>query len=110
MVAEKVAGVVDDGLWFDIGTPQRYLSAAQSIPNCAAIGARSKVEGDVRGSVIWDDCRIGRGVSLQSCIVAHGVTIDSPMRLQNAIVCRDDVSIPRDTGYQFESGLVIAQF
>ncbi len=107
---ETLAGVVDDGLWFDIGTPQRYLSASQSIPNCAAVGARSTVEGDVRNSVIWDDCRIGRGVSLQSCIVEHGVTIDSPMRLQNAIVCRDDVSIPRDAGYQFESGLVIAQF
>jgi mannose-1-phosphate guanylyltransferase len=107
---ETLAGVVDDGLWFDIGTPQRYLSASQSMPNCAAIGARSTVEGDVRHSVIWDDCRIGRGVTLESCIVAHGVTITSPTRLQNAIVCRDDVSIPRDAGYQFESGLVIAPF
>src|SRR5438132_28417 len=39
--AETLAGVVDDGLWFDIGTPQRYLAASQSMPNCAAIGARS---------------------------------------------------------------------
>ncbi len=108
--SETLAGVVDDGLWFDIGTPQRYLAASQSKPNCPAIGARSTVEGEVRNSVIWDDCRIGPGVKLESCIVAHGVTIASPMRLQNAIVCRDDESIPRDAGYQFETGLVIAQF
>ena len=108
--AETLAGVVDDGLWFDIGTPQRYLDASRSMPNCAAIGARSTIEGEVRNSVIWDDCRIGRGVKLESCIVAHGVTIASSMRLRNAIVCRDDVSIPRDAGYRFESGLVIAQF
>ena len=108
--SETLAGVVDDGLWFDIGTPQRYLSASQSMPNCSAIGARSTVDGEVHDSVIWDDCRIGRGVKLQSCIIGHGVTITSPMRLQNAIVCRDHVSIPRDAGYRFENGLVIAQF
>jgi NDP-sugar pyrophosphorylase family protein len=108
--SETLAGVVDDGLWFDIGTPQRVLAASQSMPNCAAVGARSTVDGELRNSVIWDDCRIGRGVKLESCIVAHGVTIAAPMRLQNAIVCRDDVSIPRDAGYRFESGLVIAQF
>jgi NDP-sugar pyrophosphorylase family protein len=108
--SETLAGVVDDGLWFDIGTPQRYLEASRSMPNCAATGARSSVEGEVRNSVIWDDCRIGRDAKLESCIVAHGVTIASPMRLKNAIVCRDDASIPRDAGYQFENGLVIAQF
>ena len=108
--SETLAAVVDDSLWFDIGTPQRYLEASRSMPNCAAIGARSTVEGEVRNSVIWDDCRIGRGVKLESCIVAHGVTIASPTRLQNAIVCRDDAFIPRDGGYRFENGLVIAQF
>jgi NDP-sugar pyrophosphorylase family protein len=28
---ETIAGVVDDGLWFDIGTPQRYLAATHSL-------------------------------------------------------------------------------
>jgi mannose-1-phosphate guanylyltransferase len=28
---ESLAGVVDDGVWFDIGTPQRYISASQSM-------------------------------------------------------------------------------
>jgi len=28
---ERIAGVVDDGLWFDIGTPQRYMTASRAL-------------------------------------------------------------------------------
>ena len=28
---ETIAGVVDDGLWFDIGTPQRYMDASRTL-------------------------------------------------------------------------------
>jgi NDP-sugar pyrophosphorylase family protein len=28
---ERIAGVVDDGLWFDIGTPQRYRTASRTL-------------------------------------------------------------------------------
>ena len=28
---ERIAGVVDDGLWFDIGTPQRYVEASRLV-------------------------------------------------------------------------------
>jgi NDP-sugar pyrophosphorylase family protein len=28
---ETIAGIVDDGLWFDIGTPQRYLAASGAL-------------------------------------------------------------------------------
>src|SRR4030095_12979726 len=28
---EAIAGVIDDGLWFDIGTPQRYLTASRAL-------------------------------------------------------------------------------
>lgn len=48
---ETVAAVVNDGLWFDIGTPQRYLSASHAL--LAAI-----VAGDVappQGSLVRDD-------------------------------------------------------
>ena len=107
---ETLAGVVDDGLWFDIGTPQRYLRASAGMPDCPTVGARSRIQGEMRDSVIWDDCTIGRGVVLESCIVAHGVKISSPVRLKNAIICRDDPAIPRDSSYRFEHDLVIAQF
>lgn len=103
---ETIAAVVDDNpLWFDVGTPQRYLAASRKLGNM--IG-KSVIEGDVRDSVVWDDCYIGRGVTLESCIVAHGVEMRAPMRLNNAIVCRDDAAIPRDPQYRFENGLAIA--
>lgn len=104
--AETIAAVVDDNpLWFDVGTPQRYLRAARMLGN--TIG-KSVVEGEVIDSVIWDGCFIGRGVRLESCIVAHGVEMRTTMQLRNAIICRDDPVIPRDADYQFENGLVIA--
>src|SRR4051795_8728183 len=28
---ERIVGVVDDGLWFDIGTPQRYMTASRTL-------------------------------------------------------------------------------
>jgi NDP-sugar pyrophosphorylase family protein len=28
---EAIAGIIDDGLWFDIGTPQRYMSASRTL-------------------------------------------------------------------------------
>jgi NDP-sugar pyrophosphorylase family protein len=103
---ETIAAVVDDNpLWFDIGTPRRYLAASRALGDM--IG-NSIIEGGVIDSVIWDDCFIGRGVTLKSCIVAHGVEIRTPMQIENAVICRDDPAIPRDASYQFEKGLVIA--
>ena len=93
---EKIAAVVnDDPMWFDIGTPQRYLTAARAIGKM--IG-KSVIEGEVRDSIVGDDCFIARGVVLETCIVASGVEIRTPMKLKNAMVCKD------------ENGLVIASF
>ena len=103
---EKVAAVLnDDPMWFDIGTPQRYLAAARAIGKM--IG-RSVIEGEVRDSIVGDDCFIARGVVLESCIVGHGVEIRTPMEVKNAVICKDDPAIPRDPNYKFENGLVIA--
>jgi mannose-1-phosphate guanylyltransferase len=103
---EKIAAVVnDDPMWFDIGTRQRYLAASRALGNM--IG-KSTIEGVVRDSVVWDGCFIGRGVVLESCIVAHGVEIRTPMQLRNAVIVKDDPAIPRDPNYKFENGIVIA--
>jgi NDP-sugar pyrophosphorylase family protein len=136
---DTIAGVVDDGLWFDIGTLQRYVSASHGLREAmidgrietgssrvsgtsivdetaavhgavtrSTVGARSIVEGNLASSFVWDDCRIARGAKLTSCIVAHGVDITRPGEISNAIICRDDPAIPREEGYRFEEGLVIA--
>ena len=103
---EQIAAVLnDDPMWFDIGTPQRYLTAARAMGKM--IG-KSVIEGEVRDSVVGDGCVITRGVVLESCIVGPGVEIRAPMELKNAVICKDDPAIPRDPDYKFENGLVIA--
>ena len=108
---ETIAAVVDHNeQWFDIGTPQRYLAATRALCGESVVGARSIVDGKLDNSVVWDDCRIAAGVELTNCIVAHDVVINRPMHLQNTIVCRDETSIPPDSAYRREDGLVFASF
>lgn len=105
---ETIAGVVDDGLWFDIGTPQRYAAASHALREAilrgelappegshvdgdslvhesatgrairSIVGARSTIRGDVRDSIVWDDCVIDG--SVEGCIVAHGVRVEGTHR------------------------------
>ena len=139
---EVVAAIVDDGPWFDIGTPQRYISAAAAVLRMtlngevpvvrgskisgdsvvdstaqiygtlsrSSVGARSMVKGDVRSSVIGDNCRVAAGAVLQSCIVGDGVEINRPLEMRSAVICRDGADMPRDENYRYENGLVIAEF
>ena len=136
---ETIAGVVDDSLWFDIGTPQRYVAASRSLLDLmvngqlalprdthvvgdslvhdtarisgtmtrSIAGERSVIEGELRDTVVWDDCRIVKGVVLDSCVVAHGVKIGAPIALRNVLICRDDDAIPRQGEHRFEHGLVL---
>jgi mannose-1-phosphate guanylyltransferase len=136
---EQIAGVVDDGLWFDIGTPQRYVAASRTLLDLTVrgrlvpargthiagdslfddtavvtggmtrsiAGGRSAIEGTLDDCVVWDDCRIAKGVVLDSCVVAHGVEIVSPVELRNVLICRDDEAIPREGRHRFEHGLVL---
>lgn len=103
---DVLTGVVDDGPWFDIGTPQRYIKASNEMLDLrfggrsllddtargrathSAVGARSVIEGDVRDCAIWDDCRIGPDVTLDRCIVAHGVELTGKVRYSSSMICR----------------------
>jgi mannose-1-phosphate guanylyltransferase len=131
---ERLAGVVDDNLWFDIGTPQRYLGASTALlaamvqgellvpegsqvqgnsllhttatgnATRSTVGSRTVIEGDVRDSILWDDCRIARGVTLDRCIVAHGVELHAG-DYQDAVIVQDDAAIPPE--YERVGGLVV---
>jgi mannose-1-phosphate guanylyltransferase len=133
--SDRLAGIVDDGLWFDIGTPQRYLAASRALLDSmvrgelvvpaenrvkgdsllhttasgsatrSTVGARSVVAGDVRDSIIWDDCRIAAGVTLERCIVAHGVELTEG-EYHDAIIVPDDPRIPSE--YERLGGLVVS--
>jgi NDP-sugar pyrophosphorylase family protein len=130
--------VDDNPLWFDTGTPRRLMGATQQLLDAtlrgaiapargsridgdcivaesargravrSTIGARSIVEGDVRDSAVWDDCRIARGVELDRCIVAHGVELKNRGRYRDVLICRSDAEIPADAPYLKQDGLVIA--
>jgi NDP-sugar pyrophosphorylase family protein len=105
---ETVGGIVDDGLWFDVGTPQRYLGASQGLVAAMArgelapppgshldgdslihetasgrasnsvVGARSTIRGEVRDSIVWNDCVIEG--TIERCIVASGVRVTGTHR------------------------------
>jgi NDP-sugar pyrophosphorylase family protein len=108
---ESVGGAVNDGLWFDVGTPQRYLAASQGLVAAMArgelappagsfvdgdsllhesasgrainsvVGARSVIrDGEVRDSIVWDDCVIEG--TIERCIVAHGVRVTGTHRAE----------------------------
>lgn len=115
---ETIAGVIDDGsLWFDIGTPQRYVSASREMLDAmlrgklappqgsrieghslvhetargsatrSIVGARSVIRGDVRDSILWDDCAIEG--TLERCVVAHGVRVQGDHR--DELITRDEI-------------------
>jgi mannose-1-phosphate guanylyltransferase len=131
---EKIAGVVDDGLWFDIGTPGRYTAASRALLDAtvdgsltpaegsrvqgdslvhetargqashSVLGAGSVVEGSVSDSILWDRCAIAAGVTLERCIVGHDVNIEQG-EYRDALIVRDDTAIPAE--YERDRGLVI---
>lgn len=53
---EPIVGVVDDGLWFDVGTPQRYMSAASTLLEHIVRGALPAPAGShVQGTSLVHD-------------------------------------------------------
>lgn len=105
---KRIGGIVDDGLWFDIGTPERYHAASRALVEAmssgalappegsrivgdslmhetaagnaarSVVGARSEIRGDVRDSIVWDDCVIEG--TIERCIVTHGVRVTGTHR------------------------------
>ncbi len=77
---EKIAAVVDDGLWFDIGTPQRYMSASRGILEQMAGGEIAPPEGSsARGtSLVHDNARVSGTIETSS--VGDGSVIEGNLR------------------------------
>lgn len=75
----------------------------------SVIGARSMVNGELRDTVVWDDCVIGGSAILDRCVIAHGVEISGPFELADALVLVDDRAIPEHPDYERRDGLVIVR-
>jgi len=69
---ERIVGVVDDGLWFDIGTPLRYFTASLEIAALMFTG----------------EFAIPRGSSVDrptACLIADGATLDGAARVHQCV-------------------------
>jgi len=105
---ETIGGIVDDGLWFDIGTPERYIDASRTLLEAmirgelappkgshidgdslvhetatgratrSIVGERTMMRGEVRDSIVWNDCVIDG--TIENCIVAHGIRVEGTHR------------------------------
>lgn len=107
--ARPVLGYEIEGLWADIGTPERYralnLTLAQRRGG-VVVGERctlgggaigDSVVGDdcvvrqgatVRGSVLWERCDIGEGALVEDSVLADGVSVAPGAIVRNAVLAR----------------------
>src|SRR5436190_208094 len=71
---ETIAAVVSDGLWFDIGTPQRYLSASRTLLDAIVRGdVPPPADSRVRGDSLVDRSSAAGGTLVRSTIGARSV-------------------------------------
>lgn len=117
-----IAGVVyDDRLWFDIGTPLRYLTASLeildrmnrkslSVPEGSRLtggslmGANS--EGSVETSVVGASCSIAAGAKVRGSVLWDEVAVGSGSAIESAVLAHG-VIVPG--GSRVENALVSRQ-
>jgi len=107
-----IGAAVDDDLWFDVGTPARYLAAntgmlgALSADRVAAprgnhlqplqevlVGPGSVIEGQVMRSVIGEGSIVGRGAQVVDSAIWADVRVGEDVVVENSILA-DRVLLP----------------
>jgi mannose-1-phosphate guanylyltransferase len=101
LVGEGLCGLLLDGYWMDIGTPERYLQASWDIlegrveteveptsPGCLiAEGAEVDAEARVgERAVISSGCRIEAGAELSETVLLDGCTVGEGARVERSIL------------------------
>ncbi|HVT44225.1 MAG TPA: sugar phosphate nucleotidyltransferase [Thermoanaerobaculia bacterium] len=93
----RLAGVVDDGPWFDIGTPLRYMAASGGLLELIGSGAlpvpAGSRSGD-EGSLIDLTAQVGRvdhSVIGPRCLVEPRARVESAVLWSDSIIARDSV-------------------
>ncbi len=108
----KVSAFLDEGPWFDLGTPSAYLAANLALlsgavrlahvdlPQGAGRADSSLVGEDVRledGArldqlvIAGDGCRIGRGARLSHCVLWPGSTVDAGASHRQVVIAGQTV-------------------
>ncbi len=74
-----------DGVWLDVGTPSSYYQAhgdymarrGRAGGNGLSPGVEVSPAARVQRSILWENTRVGAGVSLSSCIVTGDLVLES---------------------------------
>lgn len=102
----RIIGSVCEGVWADLGTPERYLAlhrlllgernaiaarvtvAPGSVVARSAVGEGSRVGPGARveGSVLWENVEVGPGAAIFDSIVAEDVVIEAKAVLRGCVV------------------------
>jgi NDP-sugar pyrophosphorylase family protein len=100
----EIAGIVHDGLWFDVGSPRRYLQASRELteaivqgevrmPAGSTPGADSsivaegaRVEGRVSKSVIGANAVVEAGALVVDSALWEGATVEAGARIDVSII------------------------
>lgn len=101
----RLAGLIYDGLWFDIGTPARYLEATAALLTAMGEGtvpvtpgsrltgttlaaASATAEGEVAGSVLGEAVRIHEGARVSRSVLWDGAVAPAGARVDGSILGR----------------------
>ena len=115
---EVIAGVIDDGLWFDVGSPQRYVSAsfglleaiirgevtppaASNVSGDSLLDESAAIEGTISRSIVGARSVIGG--DLVDSVVWEDCAVSEGARLERCIVSHG-VEIP--AGLQLQDALI----
>ena len=107
----RIAAVVGEGVWFDVGSPARYLLAHNGVLSAMKAGsmgvpADSRIDGDalldltaevhgfVSGSAVGPSSRIGPGSRVEGSAIWGDVVLDEGAHVVDSILCRG-VRVPR---------------
>jgi mannose-1-phosphate guanylyltransferase len=101
LAGDALCGLLLDGYWMDIGTPERYLQASWDIlegrveteveptsPGCL-LAAGAEIDPDARigeRAVISSGCRIEAGAELNEVVLLDGCTVGAGARLEQSIL------------------------
>lgn len=113
---ERIAAVIDDGYWYDIGTPRRYLEAAhalgglilegdapvppRSVMKTGSIIDRSaRVAGSVEASAIGPHCTVGANSVVSASAVWASAIVSAGCRVDRSIIA-ENVELPPETTVQ----------
>jgi len=101
LVGEGLCGLLLEGYWMDIGTPERYLQASWDIlegrveteveptsPGClVADGAEVDAEARLgERAVVSSGCRVGAGAELAEAVLLDGCTIGAGALVERSIL------------------------